>query len=120
MKNHRNMIEIKRLNRKFACDLKSVYRSMKGNNIEMKDVPTKDDIQAFWKSIWNTKIDYNTNAPWINELKTNYCVYVNQKDYKRFQKLPGPDMIIGFWYKKLQLYRQYMVSLFQKALKLGI
>ena len=80
MKNHRNMIEIKRLSRKFACDPKSVYRSMKGNTIELKDMP--NDIQAFWKIIWNIKIDCNTNAPWINELKTNYYANVNQKDYK--------------------------------------
>ena len=76
------MIETKRLNRKFACDPKSVYRSMKGNTIEVKDMPTKDDIQAFWKSIWNVliTIDYNTTSPRINELKTNYCA--NQKDYE--------------------------------------
>ena len=63
MKHDKNMIETKRLNRKFACYPESVYRSMKRNAIEVKDVPTKDDIQAFWKSIWNVKIDYNTNAP---------------------------------------------------------
>ena len=82
MKHHKNMIETKRLNKKFAGDPKSVYRSMKGNTIEAKDIPTKDDIQAFWKSNWNVKIDYNTNAPWINGLKTSYCVNVNQKNYK--------------------------------------
>ena len=71
MKNHKNMIQIKRLNRKFACDPKSVSRSMKGNTIEVKDMLTKDEIQAFWKSLWNIKIDYSTNVPWINELKTN-------------------------------------------------
>ena len=127
MKHHRNMIETKCLNRKFVCDPKSVYRSMKGNTIEVKDMPNKDDIQAFWKSIWNLKIDYNTNATWIKELKTNYCANVNQKNYKiniealqkalskiQNNKSPGPDMIIGFWYKKLQFYRPYMVSLFQK------
>ena len=51
MKNHKNMIQIKRLNRKFACDPKSVSRSMKGNTIEVKDMLTKDEIQAFWKSL---------------------------------------------------------------------
>ena len=71
MKHHRNMIETKRLDRKFVRNPKSVYRSMKGNNIEVKDMPSKYDIQAFWKSIWNVKIDYNTNTPWISELKTN-------------------------------------------------
>ena len=45
-------------------------------------MPTKDDIQAFWKSIWNVKIDFNTNVPWINELKTNYCANLNQKYYE--------------------------------------
>ena len=67
------MIETKRLNRKFVCDPKSVDRSRKGNTIEVKDMLNKDDIQAFWKSIWNVKIDYNTSATWIKELKTNYC-----------------------------------------------
>ena len=83
---------------------------MKGNTIEVKDMPTKDDTQAFWESIWNVKIDYNTNAPWINELKTNYFGNMNRKDYKNllFSKMrnnrsPGADMIIGFWYKKLHI-----------------
>ena len=100
---------------------------MKGNTI-VKDMPTKDNIQAFWKSIWNVKIDYNTNAPCINELKTNYCANVNQKDYEidletlnkalskiQSNKMPGRDMIIGFWYKKLQFYRPYMVSFISKV-----
>ena len=82
MKHHKNMIETKRLNKKFAGDPKSVYRSMKGNTIKAKDIHTKDDIQAFWKSNWNVKIDYNTNTPWIHGLKTSYCVNVNQKNYK--------------------------------------
>ena len=47
MKHHTNMIKTKTLNRKFACDPKSEYHSMKGNTIEVKDMPTKDDIQAF-------------------------------------------------------------------------
>ena len=70
-----------------------------------------------------------TNAPWINKLKTNYCDNVNKKyckiNIKTLQnvlskiqnnKLPGTDITIGFWYKKLQFYRPYMVSLFQKLL----
>ena len=101
---------------------------MKGNTIEVKDMPTKDDIQAIWKSIWNVKTDYNTNAPWINKLKTSYCANVNQKGRQinletlkkalskiQKNKSPGRDMIIDFWYKKLQFYRPYMVSLFQKT-----
>ena len=47
MKHHANMIKTKPLNSKFAYDPKSEYHSMKGNTIEVKDMPTKDDIQAF-------------------------------------------------------------------------
>ena len=85
---------------------------MKGNTIEVTDILTKDDIQALWKSTWNIK-NYNTITPWIKELKPNFCPSVNQKDSKiniqtlqkalskiRNNKLAGPDMIIGFWYKK--------------------
>lgn len=31
-------------------------------------------------------------------------------------KSPGPEMIIGFWYKQLHFYRPYLVSLFEKIL----
>ena len=102
---------------------------MKGNTIEVKNIPTKVNMQTFWKSIWNVKIDHNTNASWIKELKTNYCANVNQNYYEinletlnkalskiQNNKTPGRDMIIGFWYKKLQFYRPYKVSLFQKTL----
>ena len=53
---------------------------------------------------------------------------MNQKDYEinletlrkvpskiQNNKSPGRDMIISFWYKNVQCYRPYMVSLFQKT-----
>ena len=73
MKHHRSMIETECLNRKFAFDPKPAYNSMRGNTIEVKDIPTMDDIHAFWKSIWNVKIDCNTSALWISVLKTSHC-----------------------------------------------
>ena len=53
----------KRLNGKFSREQKSVYCSMKENTIKVRDMSTKNDIEGFWKSIWNVKIDYNTNVP---------------------------------------------------------
>ena len=74
--------------------------------------------------------DYNENAIWINELESNYCSQVNQKTYKidnqilekviaKIQngKAPGPDGIIGYWYKKLYFYRDHMAYLFQQSLE---
>ena len=61
---------------------------MKGNTIEVKDMLNKDDIHAFWKSIWNVKIDYNTNTTWIKELtSTKKIIRSIPKHYKkRIQK----------------------------------
>ena len=65
-------------------------------------------FKLFGKSNWNAKIDYNTNALWIIELKTSYCANVNQKDYEinletlikalskiQNNKTSGRDMISG-------------------------
>ena len=65
----------------------------------------------------------------MNELKTNYCTNLNEKEYEinietlnkalskiQKNKSPGPDMVTGFWYKQSHLYRPYLMSLFEKTL----
>lgn len=49
----------------------------------------------------------------VIELKSNYCFNENQREYENYietlnkalskiqnNKSPGPEMIIGFWYKQ--------------------
>ena len=100
------------MNRKFGSNLKTVYRSMKGNTIKVKDMPSID-MQAFQTSIWSINIDCNSSTAMVIELKSNYRFNENQREYENYietlnkalskiqnNKSPGLEMIIGFWYKQ--------------------
>ena len=51
------------INRKFTTNSKAVHRKFKaGENIEVKDPPTKEETEAFWKGIWGTEKQYNAEA----------------------------------------------------------
>ena len=49
IKHHKNMIETKCLNRKFACHPKSVYHSIKGKTIKSKICPLRMIFKLFGK-----------------------------------------------------------------------
>ena len=63
-------------------------------------------------------------------LKTDYCSNIEPKNYRitnsivlkvvkklQLKKAPGPDMIGGFWYKKLSSYIPYLSILFNQSLE---
>ena len=51
LKYHKKLFERKSINHKFNYDPKSVYRTMKGNCVTAEKIPTKNEIETFWKSI---------------------------------------------------------------------
>ena len=116
------------INNKFAYDQKSVYRSFKGDTIEIERPPPEAEVESFWKDIWNHKTDFNRNAGWLDELKSEYCINATQKEYTidnvvleqvlhklPNSKSPGPDLITGFWYKNLTFYHNNLILLFEKS-----
>ena len=74
LKYHKKLFERKSINHRFNCDPKSVYRTMKGNCITAENIPTKNEIETFWKSIWqDTNKTFNETASWLRELELTYC-----------------------------------------------
>ena len=70
LKYHKNLFERKSINHKFSCDPKSVYRTMKRNCIAAEKIPTKNEIETFWKSIWQDKNKtFNETASGLHELE---------------------------------------------------
>lgn len=117
----------RQINRQFSSNPKFVYRKMRGEQITVQEVPTKTDVENFWKGIWSKEGTFNTNATWLNNLH-DYCSDAEQKAYvienktitkivKKLQvkKAPGPDMIGAFWYKKLASYLPFMTTLFESS-----
>ena len=49
---YKKLYERKTINSKFSCDPKTVFCTMKRNCITAEKIPTKYEIETFWKNIW--------------------------------------------------------------------
>ena len=129
LKYHKKLFERKSIKHRFNCDPKSVYRTMKGNCITTEKIPTKNEIETFWKSIWqDTNKIFNETASWLRELELTYCSEVESNQYQitrdtlktavnkiHLGKSPGRDLIIGYWFKKLTFYIEPLANLYQNT-----
>ena len=65
---------------------------------------------------------------WMKELESNYCLKATQKLYEidkmaidkainklKANKAPGRDMITGYWYKQLNVYRSDLTRLYNST-----
>ena len=130
LKYQKKLYERKQINRRFSSNPKYIYREMRGERITVNNVPTKIEVENFWKGLWNKKGSFNSHANWLDMLKTDYCTNIEPKNYRitnsivlkvvkklQLKKAPGPDMIGGFWYKKLSSYIPYLSNLFNQSLE---
>ena len=75
--------EHRSVNRMFLLTPKKVYRSMRGESTEPeKEMPTKEETQNFWKSLWGEPLQHNQDAPWIKILEEEYRVDARQQNYE--------------------------------------
>ena len=82
-KYYKKLYERKTINQNFSCDPKSVYRNMKGNRITAKKIPTKYEVETFWKNIWRAPDKtFNENSSWLSDLEMTYCSDVQPKQYE--------------------------------------
>ena len=55
-----------------------MHRNFRGKKINAENIPSKDEVESFWKSIWCKNDTFNKDAPWLNDLVVNYCKYATQ------------------------------------------
>ena len=117
LKYHKKLYKRKTINRNFSCDPKNVYRTMKGNRITAEKIPTKYEVETFWKNIWRAPDKtFNENSSWLSELEMTYCSDVQPKQYGitkdtlkttvnkiHLGKSLGRDLLIGYWFKKIHI-----------------
>ena len=105
-----------------------MYRNFRGAKINFENLPIKDKVESFWKSIWCENVTFNKDAPQINDLFLNYCKDAKQNVYSinlktlntvinkiNPSKAPGRDIIIGFWDIKRDYYRENFATLPQNT-----
>ena len=116
----------KRINYQFKVNAEAVYRKFKGEGkINIVNGPDKVKVEEFWGNIWGKPKSYNKDAEWLTPLREEYCKDVISKSYdvdidrlksilQKMQnnKAPGRDMIVMFWWKKLEALHTPLVKTF--------
>ena len=112
LKHDRKLSERKRINNQFSKSPKQVYRSMKGNNIIVEELPEKEAVEKFQKDVWLNEVSFNDKSEWLQQLEKTYCRNVTATNYNINQKMldkvikkmqinkaPGTHLINGFCMK---------------------
>jgi hypothetical protein len=49
----------------FKEDIEQFYRYLGARAIAIKDQPHMEEVESYWKSLWEEKIKHNEEAEWI-------------------------------------------------------
>ena len=97
---------------------------MKGETIEIKNIPRKEDVEQFWKGKWQDKNDFKQDAEWLKNLKEAYYQQATSRKYiitrltleNAIQKMniyKSHDKIVpSNWFKHLNGYRDSLAHQF--------
>ena len=85
LRNKKLTQERRNINRMFKISPKKVYRSLKGECLgPVKEMPTKEEIQNFWSSLWGKPVHHNKNAHGYSNKKRN-TVLMPRKNHMKSQ-----------------------------------
>lgn len=112
-----------RQNKIFETDAKKFYREIGKTNIEVKDIPTEDQVKDFWNNIWGNNTGHNENAKWIEDLEKE-VVDIPEQEWSDITteeitkalrkahkwKSPGLDQVPNFWLDTLQSVHSKLAS----------
>ncbi|CAK1579741.1 unnamed protein product [Parnassius mnemosyne] len=122
LKRYKKALQRKRDNTTFATNEKMFYRNLQKpqtdtideNTRNTSNLPTKEELEAYWASIWEEQKQHNDKASWIVEEEAKWrdidemeFAEVTETDITHITarlhnwKSPGIDNIHNFWYKKL-------------------
>jgi hypothetical protein len=52
-------------NKLFKENTKQFYRYLGAKTIAMKEQPHMEEVESYWKSLWEEKVKHNEEAEWI-------------------------------------------------------
>ena len=100
----------------------------RGNN----QAPDAKEAESFWKSIWSVPGSHDEEAEWLSRVRRKWGRVDKQADLmidvesvrdgvRRLSnwKAPGPDGVVGFWFKKLTAVHHVMAEKLQLCLLSG-
>ncbi len=102
-------------NRNFKENTKKFYRDISKKHSDVLNPPNKEDLEQFWKPIWENEKSYNEEAEWINRQSKILDEVIQPQEWGEISvdeishqirksanwKSPGLDGIPNFWLKQL-------------------
>ena len=116
-------------NNNFVNKQSKLFDEPRGDRITIMDPPTKEDIEKFWKPLYENKKEYNKDAPWLQEYKTsvNNITEVTYSETTTNEiesatsefsnwESPGLDKLHNFWWNKLKTLHPKVAVAFDKLI----
>ncbi|XP_050550436.1 uncharacterized protein LOC118279092 [Spodoptera frugiperda] len=130
LKRYKKAQERKNHNSTFVMNEKIFYRNLRtktqttetphDTNIEL---PTTEQLEAFWSGIWEDEVQHNETADWISDEAARWSsleemdfVEVTESDITNTTaklhnwKCPGIDKIHNYWFKKLDCLHKILAK----------
>ena len=123
----------RRQNNLFRNNQKQLYKELSGDAKSSTDeLPDAAESREFWSKIWSVEVEHDREASWLGDIRkqmkdvermTDIVVEVEgvRKGIGRMSnwKAPGPDMVRGFWFKKLTSLHLVLTSALKECVEQG-
>ena len=125
IKNADEKYERKKQNHKFETNQKLFYRELREEKINVERIPSKTEVEEFWKNLYENEKKHNDEAEWLgcvteamNDKPTMNDITITLEDFSaklsKFSnhKSAGIDKVTNYWIKQLtELHPYYIKSL---------
>ena len=116
----------------FKTSQRKLYEELNGKTRGKVEVPKAKEATKFWSDIWSKPGKHSADAEWLGRVRRKLSDVEKQTDLlidvemlrsgvKRLSnwKAPGPDGVVGFWFKKLTSLHAAMAGKLQLCLEAG-
>ena len=112
-------------NKQFLENPQKFYRNMGKNQIQIRSPPDKQELERFWKNIYENPEQHNLETNWLEELREDFQpipqmqdIDITEEEFKKQIastsnfKSPGIDQVQNFWIKQFPaLHKEYANAL---------
>ena len=105
--------QCKTIDRSLSKGPKGVYKNFRGIKINDERLPSKDEVESFWRSIWHKNVTFNKDAPWKNDLVLNYGKDATQNVYSiDLKTLSSIKILLSIIWTQIKLQIEILSSHF--------
>ena len=122
----------RRQNNLFQNNQRQLFKELGGDAKSTNEIPDAAKSKAFWEELWSKPQDFVRDSDWLGdirmrlrEVETMADVVVDidmvKKGIGRMAnwRAPGPDMVRGFWFKKLSSLHQVLCDALKECVEQG-